>query len=46
MLGSVFGPKREEVIGSGESYTTKSRMICTPHPVFFGWSNQEYEMGG
>ena len=25
-----------EVIGSGENYTMRSLMICTPHPILFG----------
>jgi hypothetical protein len=36
--------KREQ--GSGENYIIKSLMICTAHPIFFGWSNRENEMGG
>jgi len=28
-----------------ENYKMRSCMICTPHWVFFGWSNQEYKMG-
>jgi len=30
---------------SEENYITKSLMICTPHPIFFGRSNRVNEMG-
>jgi hypothetical protein len=33
-LRRIFGPKRDEVTGSGEKYITRSVMRCTPHPVF------------
>jgi len=36
MLRRIFGPKRDEVIGSGENYIMRSLMICTAHPIFFG----------
>jgi len=36
VLRRIFGPKREEVTGSGEKYIMKSLMIYTPHPIFFG----------
>jgi hypothetical protein len=36
VLRRVFGPKRDEVQGSGENYIMGSLMICTPHPIFFG----------
>jgi hypothetical protein len=32
----TFGPKRNEVTGSGENYIMRSLMICTPHPIIFG----------
>jgi len=31
----IFGPRRDEVTGSGENYIMRSLMICTPHPIFF-----------
>jgi hypothetical protein len=31
----IFGPKWDEVTGSGENYTVRSSMICTPHPILF-----------
>jgi hypothetical protein len=31
----IFGPKRNEVKGSGENYIMRSLMIFTPHPIFF-----------
>jgi len=34
-LRSIFGPKRDEVTGSGENYIM-SLMICTPHPLLCG----------
>jgi hypothetical protein len=35
ILSRIFGPKRDEVTGSGENYIMKSLMICT-HPILFG----------
>jgi len=35
VLRRIFGPKRDEVTGSGENYAKMSLMICTPHPVLF-----------
>ena len=32
--------------GSGENYITKGLTICSPQPIFFGWTNRENEMGG
>jgi len=32
----IFGPKRDEVTGSGENYRMRNLMIFTPHPIFFG----------
>jgi hypothetical protein len=36
VLRKTFGPKRGEVIGSGENYIMRSLMICTPHQVLLG----------
>jgi len=36
VLRGIFGPKRDEITGSGENYIIKSLMICTPHPILFG----------
>jgi len=36
VLRTIFGPKRDEVTGSGEDYIMRSLMICTPHPILFG----------
>jgi hypothetical protein len=36
VLRRIFGLKRDEVTGGGENYITRSLMICTPHPIFFG----------
>jgi hypothetical protein len=33
MLRRIFGPKRDELAGSGENYILKSLLICTPHPI-------------
>jgi hypothetical protein len=30
-----------EATGSGEDYITRNLMLCTPHQILFGWSNQE-----
>jgi len=32
----IFGPKRDEVTGNGESYIKRSLMLCTAHPILFG----------
>jgi hypothetical protein len=36
VLRRIFGPKRDEVTGSGEDYTTRSFMLCTSHQISFG----------
>jgi hypothetical protein len=36
VLRRVFGPKRDEVTGSGENFIVRSFMICTPHPILCG----------
>jgi hypothetical protein len=33
VLRKVTGPRRDEVTGTGENYTIRSFMICTPHQV-------------
>jgi len=35
VLRRIYGPKRDEQ-GSGENYTMRSLMICTPYPTLFG----------
>jgi hypothetical protein len=42
IASSEFGRKRGNVTGrgKGEDFTTRSFMICTPHQILFGWSNQ------
>ena len=37
MLRRIFGPKRDEVTGNGESYITRSLVICTPYQILCGW---------
>jgi hypothetical protein len=32
----IFGPKRDEVTGSGENFIMRGLMICTHHPVLCG----------
>jgi len=32
LLRTIFGPKRDEVTGSGKDYIIRSVMICTPTP--------------
>jgi hypothetical protein len=32
----IFGPKRDEVQGSGGNFVMRSLMICTPHPILCG----------
>jgi hypothetical protein len=36
VLRRIFGPKREEVIRSGENYIMRSLMICAPYRILFG----------
>jgi hypothetical protein len=36
VLRRIFGPKRDEVKGSGEEYVTRSLMVCTLHLTLFG----------
>jgi len=36
VLRGIFGPRRDEVTGSGENYILKSLMICTPRPILLG----------
>jgi hypothetical protein len=35
VLRVVFGVKRDEVQGSGETFIMRSLMICTAHPILF-----------
>jgi hypothetical protein len=32
----IFGPKKDEVTGSGNIYMKRSLMISSPNPVLFG----------
>jgi hypothetical protein len=32
----------DEGLESGVNYIMRSLMICTPHPILFGWSNLEW----
>jgi hypothetical protein len=41
VLRRIFGPKRNEVTGSGENYIMKSLMMCTPNSILLGSSNRE-----
>jgi hypothetical protein len=41
VLRRVLGPKKDEVRGNGENYIMRSLVICTPYPIFCGWSNRE-----
>jgi hypothetical protein len=36
VLRRIFGPKRDEVKGSGENYIMRSFMSCTHHPILCG----------
>ena len=42
----IFGPERDEVTGEWKNYIMRSLMICTPHPMLFGWSGWEEWVGG
>jgi hypothetical protein len=35
VLRRIFGPKRDEVLGSGENYIMRRLMIGTPHQILF-----------
>jgi len=35
VLRSIFGPKRDDITGSGENYTMMSLLICTLHHTLF-----------
>ena len=37
VLRRIFGPRRDEVTGNGGDCITRSLMICTAHPILFGW---------
>jgi hypothetical protein len=36
VLRKVFGPKRDEIRGSGEDYITRCFMIHSAHQILFG----------
>jgi hypothetical protein len=36
VLRRIFGPKRDEVTGSGENFIMSGLMICTAHPLLCG----------
>jgi len=36
VLRRIFGPKRDEVKGSGENYIMRSFMTCILHLILFG----------
>jgi hypothetical protein len=36
VLRRIFGPKMDEVQGSGKNYITRSLMIRTPYQILFG----------
>jgi len=36
VLRRIFGPKRDDVTGSGENYIIRSLMFCNAHPILFG----------
>jgi hypothetical protein len=35
VLRRIFEPKRDDVTGERRKYTTRSLMICIPHPTLF-----------
>jgi len=45
VLRTLFGPKRDEVTGSGENYILRSLMICTPHEISSGDQIEKNKMG-
>ena len=45
-LRRIFEPKRDVVTGSGENYTTRGLLICTPYQILFGDQIDKNENGG
>ena len=41
ILRRIFGPKKDEVTGSGEDYIPRNFMVCSSLQILFGWLNQE-----
>jgi hypothetical protein len=37
VLRGIFGPKSDEVTGEWKNLIMRSFIICTPHPILFGW---------
>jgi hypothetical protein len=35
ILRRIFGPKRDDVTGTGGDYIMNNLIICTPHPILF-----------
>jgi hypothetical protein len=35
VVRGMFGPKRDEVTGSGEKYNMRTLPICNPHQILF-----------
>jgi hypothetical protein len=36
VMSRIFGPKRDEITGSGENYIMRSLMICNAHRKIVG----------
>ena len=45
-MRGIFGPKRDEVTGSGENYIMKNLIICTARPILWGDNIEKNELGG
>jgi hypothetical protein len=41
VLRRIFRPKRDEITGEWRKLHNEELMICTTHPVLFGWSNRK-----
>jgi hypothetical protein len=41
VLRKIFGPKRDNVTWGGEDCITMSFVICSPHQILLGRSNEE-----
>jgi hypothetical protein len=46
VLRKTFGPKRDEVTGSGEDYIRRSILNCTSHRHYSGGYIKNNEIGG
>jgi hypothetical protein len=46
VLRRIFGPKRDEVTGNGETYVMRTWMVCTPTQYRAGDKIEKNGLGG